>query len=48
MVEHIVHIDGVTGSSPVATTNNPRFFESRIIPNHHVKIWFWLGNRIAT
>ena len=24
MVEHIVHIDGVTGSSPVATTTNPR------------------------
>ena len=24
MVEHIVHIDGVTGSSPVATTKNPR------------------------
>jgi len=23
MVEHIVHIDGVTGSSPVATTTNP-------------------------
>lgn len=22
-VEHIVHIDGVTGSSPVATTTNP-------------------------
>ena len=22
--EHIVHIDGVTGSSPVATTTNPR------------------------
>ena len=22
MVEHIVHIDGVTGSSPVATTTN--------------------------
>ncbi len=21
LVEHIVHIDGVTGSSPVATTN---------------------------
>ena len=30
MVEHIVHIDGVTGSSPVATTTNPRFHESRI------------------
>ena len=24
MVEHIVHIDGVTGSSPVATTIKPR------------------------
>ena len=24
IVEHIVHIDGVTGSSPVATTTNPR------------------------
>ena len=24
LVEHIVHIDGVTGSSPVATTKNPR------------------------
>ena len=23
MVEHIVHIDGVTGSSPVATTKIP-------------------------
>jgi hypothetical protein len=23
LVEHIVHIDGVTGSSPVATTKNP-------------------------
>ena len=23
LVEHIVHIDGVTGSSPVATTTNP-------------------------
>ena len=23
MVEHIVHIDGVTGSSPVATTREP-------------------------
>ena len=23
MVEHIVHIDGVTGSSPVATTKEP-------------------------
>ena len=23
LVEHIVHIDGVTGSSPVATTNLP-------------------------
>ena len=23
-VEHIVHIDGVTGSSPVATTTKPR------------------------
>ena len=23
MVEHIVHIDGVTGSSPVATTTIP-------------------------
>ena len=23
MVEHIVHIDGVTGSSPVSTTINP-------------------------
>ena len=23
MVEHIVHIDGVTGSSPVSTTNIP-------------------------
>lgn len=23
LVEHIVHIDGVTGSSPVATTMNP-------------------------
>ena len=23
MVEHIVHIDGVTGSSPVATTGEP-------------------------
>ena len=23
LVEHIVHIDGVTGSSPVATTINP-------------------------
>ena len=24
LVEHIVHIDGVTGSSPVATTTKPR------------------------
>ena len=24
LVEHIVHIDGVTGSSPVATTQKPR------------------------
>ena len=24
MVEHIVHIDGVTGSSPVATTMKPK------------------------
>ena len=24
LVEHIVHIDGVTGSSPVSTTKNPR------------------------
>ena len=23
LVEHIVHIDGVTGSSPVATTREP-------------------------
>ena len=23
MAEHIVHIDGVTGSSPVATTHEP-------------------------
>ena len=23
LVEHIVHIDGVTGSSPVVTTRNP-------------------------
>ena len=24
LVEHIVHIDGVTGSSPVSTTKKPR------------------------
>ena len=30
--EHIVHIDGVTGSSPVATTTNPETFENQGIP----------------
>ena len=27
LVEHIVHIDGVTGSSPVSTTMNPQSYD---------------------
>ena len=31
LVEHIVHIDGVTGSSPVATTNAEEACEIRLL-----------------
>jgi len=44
--EHIVHIDGVTGSSPVATTINPwkhnvsKDFLVRFSPQNHQQRWW--------
>ena len=51
MVEHIVHIDGVTGSSPVATTREPNrkvrlvLYTERMNTENHPHVFLFLHTR---